>query len=134
MHFFRNPTDSVTIKIALNICFLSYLHPNTRYHRSENNRVKLTKWGNHHRKPIKPDLQSFCLQSITRNNIFYQGSVPSLNLRSHLLHNLIFKMNKFLVIALFLAVAFAEEKEESKEDGPKTYRRLIPADVLRGKC
>ncbi|CAH1110226.1 unnamed protein product [Psylliodes chrysocephalus] len=46
-------------------------------------------------------------------------------------------MNKFLVIALFLAVAFAEEKEESKEDGPKTYRRLIPADVLRdfpGMC
>ncbi|XP_063545642.1 uncharacterized protein LOC134753636 [Cydia strobilella] len=42
-------------------------------------------------------------------------------------------MKVFVVFAV-LALAFAEEKEE---DRPKTFRRLIPADVLRdfpGMC
>ncbi|CAG9829668.1 unnamed protein product [Diabrotica balteata] len=46
-------------------------------------------------------------------------------------------MNSYVVlVVMFLAVAFAAE-EEAKADGPKTYRRLIPADVLRdfpGMC
>lgn len=37
---------------------------------------------------------------------------------------------KIFVLALVFAAVFAAEKEE---DRPKTFKRLIPADVLRGK-
>lgn len=43
-------------------------------------------------------------------------------------------MNKFFVIAfVVLAVVYAAD-EKKEGDGPKTFKRLIPADVLRGKC
>nr|CAH7712232.1 unnamed protein product [Callosobruchus chinensis] len=49
-------------------------------------------------------------------------------------------MKRFAVVAvvLFASAVFAEEaKKEAEDDKPKTYRRLIPADVLRdfpGMC
>lgn len=40
----------------------------------------------------------------------------------------------FAVIALFAAVAFAaDEPAKDGEETIKVYKRLIPADVLRGK-
>lgn len=43
-------------------------------------------------------------------------------------------MKVFLVLAVFAAVSFAEDKPEAaEEDRPKTFKRLIPADVLRGR-
>lgn len=45
-------------------------------------------------------------------------------------------MRGFVVLAVFLLAAYvcAEDKAAEKtEDKPKTYKRLIPADVLRGK-
>jgi hypothetical protein len=37
-----------------------------------------------------------------------------------------------VLAAVCLAVAFAEDKKK-EEERPKTFKRLIPADVLRGK-
>lgn len=49
------------------------------------------------------------------------------------LSRVIFKMMKFAPILLFvIAIVFAAE-EKKEEERPKTFRRLIPADVLRGK-
>lgn len=46
-------------------------------------------------------------------------------------------MNKFFVLAVVvLAVAYAaDEKKDAAADAerPKTFKRLIPADVLRGE-
>lgn len=45
-------------------------------------------------------------------------------------------MNTFkfvAVVAMFLAVYAAEQKSVGEEDGIKVYKRLIPADVLRGR-
>ena len=41
---------------------------------------------------------------------------------------------KFVAVAavLFIAAVFAAD-EKKEEERPKTFRRLIPADVLRGK-
>ena len=48
------------------------------------------------------------------------------------LSRVIFKIMKFAPILLFvIAIVFAAEEKE--EERPKTFRRLIPADVLRGK-
>ncbi|KAK0082709.1 hypothetical protein PV325_009974 [Microctonus aethiopoides] len=44
---------------------------------------------------------------------------------------------KYLVIALMLFALVVAEKEQENDERPKTYRRLIPADVLRdfpGMC
>lgn len=41
-------------------------------------------------------------------------------------------MKVFLVLAICLAVAFAADDKKEGER-PKTFKRLIPADVLRGK-
>lgn len=42
-------------------------------------------------------------------------------------------MNKLFVLAVvILAVVYAAD-EKKDADGPKTFKRLIPADVLRGK-
>jgi hypothetical protein len=39
------------------------------------------------------------------------------------------------VAVLAAAVSAAEDKKDATAtDRPKTFRRLIPADVLRGKC
>lgn len=38
---------------------------------------------------------------------------------------------KYLIVLAVFALAFAAEE---KEERPKTFRRLIPADVLRGQC
>lgn len=39
----------------------------------------------------------------------------------------------FAVVALFAAVAFAaDEPSKAEEETIKVYKRLIPADVLRG--
>lgn len=38
---------------------------------------------------------------------------------------------KYLVVFAVFALALAAE-ETKEEDRPKTFRRLIPADVLRG--
>lgn len=38
-----------------------------------------------------------------------------------------------LVPILLLVVAVVFAAEEKEEDRPKTFRRLIPADVLRGE-
>ncbi|KAJ8985203.1 hypothetical protein NQ317_018232 [Molorchus minor] len=47
-------------------------------------------------------------------------------------------MKYFVVFAVFLAAAYAaEDKTEAPVEGHKTYKRLIPADVLRdfpGMC
>lgn len=40
---------------------------------------------------------------------------------------------KYLVAFAVFALAFAAE-EKAEEERPKTFRRLIPADVLRGQC
>lgn len=40
---------------------------------------------------------------------------------------------KFLICGLFLSVAFLAQAQEGKEE-IKIYKRLIPADILRGKC
>lgn len=40
---------------------------------------------------------------------------------------------KYLVIALMLFALVVAEKEQENDERPKTYRRLIPADVLRGE-
>lgn len=45
-------------------------------------------------------------------------------------------MKRFVVFAVCLAVVLAaeEKKDEAKDaERPKTFKRLIPADVLRGK-
>lgn len=43
-------------------------------------------------------------------------------------------MNKFFVLAfVILAIAHAEDEKKDAADGPKTFKRLIPADVLRGE-
>lgn len=39
---------------------------------------------------------------------------------------------KYLVVLALFALAFAAE-ETKEEERPKTFRRLIPADVLRGQ-
>lgn len=41
-----------------------------------------------------------------------------------------FKMKYFVALLLIAALVAADKAEEER---PKTYRRLIPADVLRGK-
>lgn len=41
-------------------------------------------------------------------------------------------MKYFIVLAVFALAFAAEEKKE--EERPTTFRRLIPADVLRGQC
>lgn len=38
----------------------------------------------------------------------------------------------FAVVALFAAVAFAADEPKAEEETIKVYKRLIPADVLRG--
>lgn len=40
-------------------------------------------------------------------------------------------MKYFVAFAVFALAFAAEEKEEER---PKTFKRLIPADVLRGQC
>lgn len=39
----------------------------------------------------------------------------------------------FAFVALFAAVAFAADEPKESEETIKVYKRLIPADVLRGK-
>lgn len=39
----------------------------------------------------------------------------------------------FAFVALFAALAFAAEEPKDGEETIKVYKRLIPADVLRGK-
>lgn len=41
-------------------------------------------------------------------------------------------MKYFVAFAVFALAFAAEEKKE--EERPTTYKRLIPADVLRGQC
>lgn len=36
-------------------------------------------------------------------------------------------------VAFFVLAVNAAEKNDAASDKPKTYRRLIPADVLRGE-
>lgn len=60
-------------------------------------------------------------------------SSSSLSLFFLFLSRVIFKIMKFAPILLFvIAIVFAAE-EKKEEERPKTFRRLIPADVLRGK-
>lgn len=43
-------------------------------------------------------------------------------------------MNKLFVLAcVVLAVVYAEDEKKDAAERPKTFKRLIPADVLRGK-
>lgn len=40
---------------------------------------------------------------------------------------------KFLICGLILSVAFLAQAQEGKDE-IKIYKRLIPADILRGEC
>lgn len=40
---------------------------------------------------------------------------------------------KFLICGLILSAAFLAQAQEGKEE-IKIYKRLIPADILRGEC
>lgn len=43
-------------------------------------------------------------------------------------------MNKLFVLAfVVLTVVYAADEKKDAADNPKTFKRLIPADVLRGK-